>query len=363
MMSNTIREILKSNNKKTILIQGGGGFIGSHLAKAFKKAGHFVICADIKDDDEARQYMGLTEYCHVYEQKDLTNEAECRYLINKYRPDIIAQLAALMGGMGYIGVGKNDCDIMTNSALINLNTCKAINSETKNRKISVDFENNRIVKEIYKPTVLFTSSACIYPTRNQLDPQNPKCSEDSAYPADCLDVYGWEKLFSEILYQTYDKNDILSCRIARLHNIFGPCGTWDGGKEKAPAALARKVVEANDGDEIEIWGSGEYTRSFLYIDECIQALIKLIESDFKFPINIGSEEMVTINELAEKLIKISGKKLTLKHIDGPLGVAGRNSDNTLIREKLGWDYKQSLEDGLRKLYPWIKQQVDKRAQS
>jgi nucleoside-diphosphate-sugar epimerase len=244
-----------------------------------------------------------------------------------------------MGGAGYIFTGDHDADVMHNSATINLNT--------------LHFGLKAGVKKFF-----YSSSACIYPAYNQTDPLNPKCSEDSAYPAAPDSEYGWEKLFSERLYLSYMRNYGATVRVARFHNIFGPQGTWTGGKEKAPAAMCRKVAEAEDGGEIEIWGDGEQTRSFLYIDECIEGVRRLVESDWEGPVNIGSEEMVSINQLAETVMSIAGKKLTIKHITGPLGVRGRNSDNRLIAEKLGWKPSHTLREGLEKTYSWIQPQVE-----
>jgi len=250
----------------------------------------------------------------------------------------VYQLAADMGGAGYIFTGDHDANVMHNSATINLNMverCRLMG-----------------VKRIF-----YSSSACMYPAYNQKDPENPKCWEDSAYPAEPDSEYGWEKLFSERLYLAYHRNYDLQVRIARYHNIFGPEGTWVGGREKAPAAICRKVAEAPDGGEIEIWGDGKQTRSFLYIDECIEGTLRLMRSDFTGPVNIGSEEMVTINGLAEMVMQIAGKPLSIKHVPGPLGVRGRNSDNKLLREKLGWEPRASLRQGLEKLYPWVAEQA------
>ena len=243
-----------------------------------------------------------------------------------------------MGGAGYVFTGENDADIMHSSALINLNVLQAC--------------RKRNTKKIF-----YSSSACMYPEHNQLEPDNPNCAEDSAYPAAPDSEYGWEKLFSERLYLAFYRDFGMDVRIARFHNIFGPYGTWDGGREKAPAAICRKVAMANDGDEIEIWGDGKQTRSFLYVDECIDGVLKLMESDFMEPVNIGSDEMVSINQLAEIAMAIAGKKLRLEHIDGPLGVRGRNSDNRLIEQKLGWKPTQPLRDGVQKTYQWINEQV------
>jgi GDP-D-mannose 3',5'-epimerase len=252
--------------------------------------------------------------------------------------DVVYQLAADMGGAGYIFTGEHDAAVMHNSASINLNM--------------LGYGCRAGVKRMF-----YSSSACIYPERNQLDADNPNCSEDSAYPAAPDSEYGWEKLFSERLYMSYMRNRGVQVRIARFHNIFGPEGTWSGGKEKAPAAMCRKVAEAEAGGEIEIWGDGCQTRSFLYIDECLEGVRRLVESDFTGPVNIGSEEMVTINQLAELVMNIAGKKLTVRHIKGPLGVRGRNSDNRLIAEKLKWRPSRPLIDGLEKTYAWVDQQV------
>jgi GDP-D-mannose 3',5'-epimerase len=254
--------------------------------------------------------------------------------------DEVYQLAADMGGAGYVFTGENDADIMHNSAMINLNM--------------LEFGAKGKIKKIF-----YSSSACIYPEFNQLDPNNPKCNESSAYPAQPDSEYGWEKLFSERLYFAFHRNYGVDIRVARFHNIFGPEGSWKGGKEKAPAAICRKVAEAKDGSEIEIWGDGLQTRSFLYIDECLEGVLRLMDSNFYGPVNIGSDEMVTINKLAEMVIGISGKKLNIKHISGPLGVRGRNSDNTLIQEKIGWAPDSPLEEGLKKTYTWINGQVQK----
>jgi nucleoside-diphosphate-sugar epimerase len=252
--------------------------------------------------------------------------------------DEVYQFAADMGGAGYVFSGANDAHIMHNSAMINLHMA--------------DFGAKQRARKIF-----YSSSACIYPAYNQMDASNPKCGESTAYPAAPDSDYGWEKLLSERLYGAYGRNYGLDVHIARFHNIFGPEGTWEGGREKAPAALCRKVAEQENGGEIEIWGDGEQTRSFLYIDECIEAVRRLMASTFKGPVNIGSEEMVTINGMAQMIMKIAGKNLSIKHISGPLGVRGRNSDNELIRQKLGWAPSQSLSDGLAKTYTWIASQI------
>lgn len=321
--------------KKKILICGGGGFIGHHLARRLHKQGHRVIVVDIKSQNE---YAKRDDFCDVYLQGDLTTEWVWNELDDIYHGfDEVYQLAADMGGAGYIFTGDNDFNVMTSSAQINLH---AVKWATK-----------------WKAKIFYSSSACMYPAYNQEDPSNPKCSEDSAYPAAPDSEYGWEKLFSERLYLTANKNMKLDVRIARFHNIFGPEGTYWGGKEKAPAALCRKVATAIDGEEIEIWGPGTQTRSFLYIDECVEAVLRLMESDFIGPVNIGSEEMIAINNLAEMIIKISGKKLNIVNVAGPVGVMGRNSDNRLIREKLHWEPSMKLEDGIKLTYSWINNQI------
>lgn len=321
--------------KKKILICGGGGFIGHHLARRLHKQGHRVIVVDIKPQNE---YVNRDEFCDVYLQGDLTTEWVWNELDDIYHGfDEVYQLAADMGGAGYIFTGENDFSVMTSSAQINLH---AVKWATK-----------------WKSKIFYSSSACMYPAYNQEDPSNPKCSEDSAYPAAPDSEYGWEKLFSERLYLTANRNMNLNVRIARFHNIFGPEGTYWGGKEKAPAALCRKVATAIDEEEIEIWGPGTQTRSFLYIDECVEAVLRLMESDFIGPVNIGSEEMIAINNLAEMIIKISGKKLNIVNVAGPVGVMGRNSDNRLIREKLHWEPSMKLEDGIKLTYSWINNQI------
>ena len=271
----------------------------------------------------------------------------------------IYQFAADMGGAGFVFTGENDAEIMHNSCTINLNVLE------EQRKLNETFDGvkkdwtecNR-PKLDYQTKIFYSGSACMYPEYNQVDPNDPNCREDSAYPAAPDSEYGWEKLFSERLYLAYNRNYGIPVRIARYHNIFGPEGTWDGGREKAPAAICRKVAYAEQDEAIEVWGDGEQTRSFLYIDECIEATRRLMESDFLGPVNIGSEEMVTINQLVDTAAKVAGKKIHKKHIDGPLGVRGRNSDNTLIREKLGWDYSMTLEEGIRTTYNWIVEQID-----
>lgn len=318
---------------KRALVCGAGGFIGSHLVKRLKKEGFWVRGVDLKYPE-----FSPTE-ADDFVIGDLRDPNICRY-VTDIRFDEVYQFAADMGGAGFVFTGENDADIMHNSATINLNMLDAC--------------YKRNIKRIF-----YSSSACIYPEYNQLDPDNSKCSEDSAYPAAPDSEYGWEKLFSEHLYLAFHRNYGLEVRIARYHNIFGPEGTWCGGREKAPAALCRKVAIASDGGEIEIWGDGKQTRSFLYIDECLEGTLRLMRSNWTGPVNIGSEEMVTINQLAEIIMEIAGKKLSIKHVPGPLGVRGRNSDNRLIREKLGWAPSMPLIKGLEITYRWIEEQVKK----
>jgi GDP-D-mannose 3',5'-epimerase len=315
---------------KRILVNGAGGFIGGHMVKQLKAEGYWVRGVDLK----RHEYMALP--ADEFIVGDLRDQQLVAEVVEGI--DEIYQFAADMGGAGYIFTGEHDADVMRNSATINLNT--------------LHFGVKAGVRKFF-----YSSSACMYPAYNQTDPLNPKCSEDSAYPASPDSEYGWEKLFSERLYLAYMRNYGTEVRIARFHNIFGPNGTWTGGKEKAPAALCRKVAEVEDGDEIEIWGDGKQTRSFLYIDECIEGIRRLVESDFIGPVNIGSEEMVSINQLAEMIMQIAGKHLTIKHISGPLGVRGRNSDNRLIAEKLCWKPSRPLHEGLEKTYSWIQKQV------
>jgi GDP-D-mannose 3', 5'-epimerase len=315
---------------KCVLVAGAGGFIGGHLVKRLKKEGFWVRGADLKRHEYSES--SADEFL----VGDLCDQAFAKAAVEGIEE--VYQLAADMGGAGYIFTGEHDAAVMHNSATINLNILEA--------------GRHAGVRKFF-----YSSSACMYPEYNQLDPDNPKCSEDSAYPAAPDSEYGWEKLFSERLYLAYKRNCGVEVRVARFHNIFGPEGTWSGGREKAPAAICRKVAEARDRGAIEIWGDGRQTRSFLYIDECIEGVRRLMDSDFTGPVNIGSEEMVTINKLAEMVIGIAGKSLSLHHIPGPLGVRGRNSDNRLIREKLGWAPSQPLVEGLRKTYNWISEQV------
>lgn len=323
---------MKNQEQKTALVCGAGGFIGSHLVKYLKNLGFWVRGVDLKHPEFS------DSLADDFVIGDLRDPGLCQSILD--RPfDEVYQLAADMGGAGYIFTGEHDADVMHNSATINLNMSY--------------YGNKAGIKKIF-----YSSSACIYPAYNQEDPNNPKCSEDSAYPALPDSEYGWEKLFSERLYLSFYRNYGLNVRIARFHNIFGTEGTWRGGKEKAPAAMCRKIAESEDGGEIEIWGDGEQTRSFLIIDECLEGIRKLMDSEFIGPVNIGSEEMVTINNLARMVAEISGKKINLKHIPGPLGVRGRNSDNKLIKEKLGWAPTASLRRGLEETYSWISKQVE-----
>jgi nucleoside-diphosphate-sugar epimerase len=327
---------------KKAVVMGAGGFIGSHMVKRLKSEGYWVRGVDLKSPEFSNS---LADDFVVGDLRDPKLVAS----VIDQDLDEIYQFAADMGGAGYIFVGNNDANVMHNSALINLNVA-----------------HECIVKKVRK--IFYSSSACMYPAHNQEDPDNPMCSEDSAYPADPDSEYGWEKLFSERLYKAFERNHNLNVRIARFHNIFGPEGTWTGGKEKAPAAMCRKAAKALDGGELEVWGDGIQTRSFLYIDECIESVRRLMKSDFTEPVNIGSEEMVTINELAEIAILFSGKKISVKNLDGkefedkygfpvPMGVRGRNSDNKLFRENVGWDSKYPLREGIKKTFDWINSQL------
>ncbi len=332
------------DNRKSALVLGAGGFIGSHMVKRLKHEGYWVRGVDLKfpefSDTLADDFIkgDLNNIDIVKSALDIENSF-----------DEIYQFAADMGGAGFIFTGENDANIMHNSCMINLNILKQLSD--LNHKLDVN-----------KTKIFYSSSACIYPEYNQLDPDNPDCREDSAYPAAPDSEYGWEKLFSEHLYLTYNRNFNIPVRVARYHNIYGPEGTWEGGREKAPAAICRKVALLKDNEsEIEVWGDGKQTRSFLFIDDCIEATRRLIESDFVGPINIGSEEMVTINQLVDTAAKVENKKVTRKHkLDAPLGVRGRNSNNDLVREKLKWDFQISLEEGINKTYNWILEEIKRK---
>jgi nucleoside-diphosphate-sugar epimerase len=343
---------------KKILILGGGGFIGGHLAKRLKNEGNFVRVVDLK----RHEYFEENEFCDEFIQGDLRDPQLVSRVM--YSPkqisvsdsensfDEVYQLAADMGGAGYIFTGENDANVMHNSSLVNLNVAHC----------ATMFKVKRL---------FYSSSACIYPEHNQLDPNNPNCEESSAYPANPDSEYGWEKLFSERLYLAFNRNHNLDVRVARFHNIFGTYGTWQGGKEKAPAAMCRKASETPDGGTIEVWGDGKQTRSFLYIDDCVEAILRFMrQDDFKGPVNIGSEEMVEINQLAKLAIIASGKNITINNIDGdefktkygfkcPVGVKGRNSDNRLYKEKMNWEPQMLLSDGIIKTFDWVNKQVHK----
>ena len=341
---------------KTALVLGAGGFIGGAMCKRLKEEGYWVRGVDLKN----HEFANIEEIVDEFVIGDLRNDmlvsrvfhSPNQHSLKDYKGsfDEVYQFAADMGGAGFVFTGMNDADIMHNSALVNLNVAK-----------------HAVEKSVKK--VFYSSSACMYPEFNQKDPTNPLCSEESAYPAQPDSEYGWEKLFSERMFLAFAKNHRLDIRIARYHNIFGPEGTWQGGREKAPAALCRKVAEAKDGDSIEVWGPGLQTRSFLYIDECLEATTRLMrDKNFKGPVNIGSEEMVSINQLAAMAINASKKSLSIRNIQGdafgikygfpcPVGVMGRNSDNKLIRKKLNWNYEMPLSEGLQRTYDWIEAQV------
>lgn len=323
---------MKKISNKKVLVCGGGGFIGGHMVKRLKELNCWVRSVDLKAHEFSDEIADETIIGDLRDPQVVTQVMNQSF-------DIIIQLAADMGGAGYVFTGENDAQIMHNSALVNLNVLE----EARKRNIK---------------NIFYSSSACIYPEYNQTDPENPKCDEQSAYSASPDSEYGWEKLFSERLYLSYQRNYQINISIARYHNIFGPEGCFQGGREKAPAALCRKVASAKDGDVIEVWGDGKQTRSFLYIDECIEATLRLISSDFSGPVNIGSEEMVSINQLANTIIEISGKDCAIKNVPGPEGMRGRNSDNRLIQEKLGWSPSERLYDGLKKTYQWIHHEIN-----
>lgn len=316
---------------KKALVCGAGGFIGGHLVRRLKDEGYWVRGVDLKEHEYAKTAAD------DFVLGDLRSQVVCEQITDMAFDDVY-QLAADMGGAGYIFTGDHDADVMHNSATINLNMLHRV------QKTGVG-------------KIFYSSSACIYPAYNQEDPDNPKCSEDSAYPAAPDSEYGWEKLFSERLYASFYRNYGVQVRVARFHNIFGPFGTWTGGKEKAPAALSRKVAETPNGGTIEMWGDGLQTRSFLFVDECLEGIRRLVESNFIGPVNIGSDEMISINGLAEMAMSIAGKKLSINHIPGPTGVRGRNSDNHLIQEKLGWRPSRPLQEGMERTFAWVDQQV------
>ncbi len=338
---------------KKVLVLGAGGFIGSHLVKKLKENGYWVRGVDLKYPEHWETFTNQFVIGDLRDQRFVESifklESRGGYILpydlyvqpftEKIEFDEVYQLAADMGGAGYIFTGENDANIMHNSSLINLNVL-----------------DNCVKSKVKK--VFYSSSACIYPENNQLDPNNPNCEESSVYPANPDSEYGWEKLFSERLYMSYHKNYGIDVKIARFHNIFGPYGVYKGGREKVPAALCRKISETSNNDEIEVWGDGRQTRSFLYIDECVEGILRLMDSNFNGPVNIGSEEMISINDLAKLLINISGKNITIKNIDGPTGVRGRNSNNKLIKEKLNWSPTKPLYDGLIETYIWINKVVN-----
>ncbi|MEY4332412.1 MAG: Synechococcus phage [Bacteroidota bacterium] len=349
---------MKQYTKKALVL-GAGGFIGSHMVRRLRSEGYWVRGVDLKrpefSETAANEFIqgDLREFSFVERVLQFKG-----YLGNFYHSapvkyieafDEIYQFAADMGGAGFVFTGDNDADIMHNSVTINLNVLEC----------QKQLNERRGVKET---KIFYSGSACMYPEHNQLDPDRPDCREESAYPANPDSEYGWEKLFSERLYFAYHRNYGIPVRVARYHNIFGPEGTWEGGREKAPAAICRKVAYLpSEGGEIEVWGDGKQTRSFLYIDECIEATRRMMQSDFIGPVNIGSEEMVTLNQLVDTAARVSGKSVQKKYnLDAPLGVRGRNSNNDLIREKLGWDYSQSLEEGIRKTYNWILGEIKKK---
>jgi len=319
---------------KKALVCGAGGFIGGHLVKFLKAKGYWVRGVDLKYNE----YHPVHEFADDFVIGDLRDPNVVAAVVDE-EMDEVYQLAADMGGAGFVFTGDNDADIMHNSALINLNMA-----------------HEAVKKKVKR--VFYSSSACMYPEYNQMDPENPKCAEDSAYPAAPDSEYGWEKLFSERMFLAFMRNYDLDIRIARYHNIFGPQGTWDGGREKAPAALCRKIAQCPDMGKIEVWGDGTQTRSFLYIDECVEATYRLMQSDFVGPVNIGSEEMVSINDFTTMIAAIANKTIFVQHIDGPVGVAGRNSDNKLYEEKIGWVVSKPLRDGMQKTYEWICEQLE-----
>jgi|TARA_R100000084_G_scaffold99377_1_gene53743 nucleoside-diphosphate-sugar epimerase len=349
---------------KTALVCGAGGFIGNHLVTRLKKEGYWVRGVDLKypefsqtqaDEFVTGDLTGQKFVDRIVRTGDYHSSVPVQY---QEQFDEIYQLAADMGGAGYIFTGDHDANVMRNSATINLNILNSVNQLNQYVKLPW-YSDSRVYPYEQKETrIFYSSSACMYPEHNQLDPDNPNCEESSAYPANPDSEYGWEKLFSERLYMAYQRNYGIPCRIARFHNIYGPQGTWQGGREKAPAAMCRKVAETEDGGSIDVWGDGSQTRSFLYIDECVEGIRRLMDSDVSEPLNLGSDEMVTINQLIETAETVAGKKLVRNYIDGPLGVRGRNSDNTLIKEKLGWAPHYPLLKGITHTYDWIYDQIN-----
>jgi GDP-D-mannose 3',5'-epimerase len=320
---------------RKVLVLGAGGFIGHHLVKRLKEGGDWVRGVDLKfpsyEPTAADDFM-IGDLCH---QEFVAAVIDQRF-------DEVYQLAADMGGAGYIFTGLNDANVMYNSATINLNVVEAC--------------RRRNVK-----TIFYSSSACMYPEHNQLDPNNPNCEEGSAYPANPDSEYGWEKLFSERIYLAYNRNHGMNCKVARYHNIFGPLGAWNNGKEKSPAAICRKVAMAKNNGMIEIWGDGKQTRSFLYVDECLDGTIRLLRSNRTGPYNVGSDEMIAINGLVDLVADIAGKRIEKIHVDGPTGVRGRNSDNRLVEKELGWRPSKPLRYGIERTYRWIEEQVSRGA--
>jgi nucleoside-diphosphate-sugar epimerase len=319
---------------KRVLVLGGGGFIGANLVKRLKRLGNHIVAIDLNYPQFSATYADQFIQADLRDERILTEALSKSY-------DFIFQLAADMGGAGYIFTGDNDADIMASSSKINLNLLSAA------------------VKNRFKGTIFYASSACVYPEYNQMDPDSPNCEESSAYPAQPDSEYGWEKLFSERLFMSFQRNYGIQTRIARFHNVYGPEGVYDGGKEKAPAAICRKIIEAPTNGTVEVWGDGKQTRSFLFIDDCLDAMIKLIQSSCKEPLNIGSEEMVTINQLVELTIAISGKNAKILHIEGPQGVRGRCSNNLKVTQAIGWSPEISLNDGIKMTYAWISDQMHK----
>ena len=326
-----------STASKVAVVLGGCGFIGHHLARRLQQEGYWVRVADVK----APEHAELSTFADDFYHGDLANEQMAYEALNLGRTHVeVYQLAADMGGAMYIFTGDNDSNVMTNSAAINLNVVRSM-------------------MRLGLKKVFYSSSACVYPEHNQMDPDNPNCEESSAYPANPDSEYGWEKLFSERLYMAFHRNHGLECRIARFHNIYGVEGTWQGGREKAPAALCRKVATTPDGGTIDMFGDGKQTRSFLYVDECVEGILRLMKSDYWKPVNIGSEEMISINDFALMIADVAGKTININHIPGPLGVRGRSSDNRLIRQVLGWEPNAPLREGITKTYEWITQQLVK----